>query len=709
MARAMRATDVNEFGAIIRELGDGGCESFLMFLVMFVFPRLEVNIEDRPGHCPMAWIGLRSAVSAAGLPQSRPEAAIGPPATGRRPNRADVRSAAHLDKQLTQQVAAGQNREMILERTIARLQLIATACEARRIGIQKVIGTHVCIFSPRESRPGLSAYANLLRLVEHISSFVQDAFDRRPEPDSVFSFVGIKWPDNLKPMLTLLFRSKATMNAGHQLLGLPLPRTFREWRQAILAKCGFTEKPWEMCRENLFASLRLFAPKWPKGTKVRLVVDATALTRCLAVSDEDVKRHVGDLSPDPPTAEQVAKALEDENQFLAYAASRELAGAAHTVLIVSTEHIEVVPFCVIRAVNGARTAAVNAELVRARALIIDCGFDMEAIVTDGDRNGIRQDLRQPCQEMVSFLRRIGEVRTLKMTFDSPAHEVMNAAKGQGLWGHLYDLFHALNNLRTALAESRGGDEYLLMWPPKRVLDDRKGVARTEREWDLGPPQEKAKVDVNVLRRFGGIPGIYFKTSAYDGMDQAKTLALFGGFYFQTLLQELSQGKIGGAYVLLWTIAYLPVSVRTLHLGREESIRRLTWLWALTTLLADAWQGSVHRTGGKWRGNPVFSRDLLYKLMQIAALRVTEANENKVMNLEAGDTRRLEHLFAEIKKIAPDHGVAGFLNACPGSYQKNNSRFMDRPVGLWDLLVGFRVWVGFHSQSEIISVYAPSKS
>jgi hypothetical protein len=34
----------------------------------------------------------------------------------------------------------------------------------------------------------------------------------------------------------------------------------------------------------------------------------------------------------------------------------------------------------------------------------------------------------------------------------------------------------------------------------------------------------------------------------------------------------------------------------------------------------------------------------------------------MMNLEAGDTRRLEHLFAEIKNIAPDRGVSGFLGA-----------------------------------------------
>jgi hypothetical protein len=415
-----------------------------------------------------------------------------------------------------------------------------------------------------------------------------------------------------------------------------------------------------MCIANLVASLRLFACDWGVGTKVRLVVDATALTRCVTVTADGNREQVGDLSPQPPTDAEIASALDGGAAFFAFAGERDLASAAHAVLIVSAEHSTVVPFCVIPALSGSRTASVKAEVEKAGQLVASLGLVVDGIVTDGDRSDIREDLTTPCLAMVSVLDRTRKNCGPIPDLEAPAFQQMNLAMGgPKRWTHRYDLFHTLNNLRVALANR--DRPRLLMWPPIEELDVPVAGVRTERVWRPGRARHGTQVKEMHLRACG-ICEIYFTTTAYDSMDRGKTLEEFGGFHFRLIFEAWAEGRIGGVHLLVWTLAYLMVSVRTLDLRRGESIRRWTWVWALTTVIAGAWQRTVKRRGGKYQGDPLFGRDLLHKFIHIAALHVVEALENKVMNLEAGDTRRLEHLFAEIKNIAPDRGVSGFLKA-----------------------------------------------
>jgi hypothetical protein len=287
--------------------------------------------------------------------------------------------------------------------------------------------------------------------------------------------------------------------------------------------------------------------------------------------------------PQTPTDTEVASALEGGDGYLAFAGDRDLAGTAHVVLIASTARSEVVPFCVIRALNGARTAAVNAEVARAGQLVTDWGFVVEGIVTDGNPSEIREDLTKPCLKMVSTLDRMRKTRDSASEPELPAYQMMGLAKGNlERWIHNYDLFHTLNNLRSGLAKK----DFLLLWPPTKELDDLVAGIRMAGTWRPGPARPGTEVSKEQLHA-SGVSDIYFVTNPYDSMDQAKSLEEFGGYHFRLILAAWGEGRIEGAHLLLWTMAYLMVSVRTLDLGRVESTRRWTWAWALSTIMAGA--------------------------------------------------------------------------------------------------------------------------
>jgi hypothetical protein len=135
------------------------------------------------------------------------------------------------------------------------------------------------------------------------------------------------------------------------------------------------------------------------------------------------------------------------------------------------------------------------------------------------------------------------------------------------------------------------------------------------------------------------------------MNQAKSLAMFGGFNWKLVYQAWNADEIDGSCLRVWTFMCLLVSVRTINLGRSESVRRWTWLWGVLMLVANAWQDTEVSPGGLYQGDPVFPRDMIHKLLQNPALRVNEAELNKEMHVEAYDTRRIEHMFGTIKPIA----------------------------------------------------------
>jgi hypothetical protein len=209
---------------------------------------------------------------------------------------------------------------------------------------------------------------------------------------------------------------------------------------------------------------------------------------------------VGDLSSQTPTDTEVASALEGGDGYLAFTGDRDLAGVAHVVLITSTTHNEVVPFCVIRALNGARTATVNAEVARAGQLVTDWGFVVEGIVTDGDPSEIREDLTKPCLKMVSTLDRMRKTRDSASELELPAYEMMGLAKGNlERWIHNYDLFHTLNNLRSGMAKK----DFLLLWPPTEELDDPVAGIRIARTWRPGPSRPGTGMSKEPIARKRG--------------------------------------------------------------------------------------------------------------------------------------------------------------------------------------------------------------
>jgi hypothetical protein len=368
------------------------------------------------------------------------------------------------------------------------------------------------------------------------------------------------------------------------------------------------------------------------------------------------------LSPQPLSDEERAAALEGGDSYFRIASEREEATAAHVLLVASPEHKEFVPIGVIPSTSGARTEKVNEWIDRAAAILRERKYVIRGLATDGDPNGLTADLTNPILFMLSLFDFIRKNTDAAHTLFMSAFEVMYRARGDlQRWARFFDSFHAYNNLRRRLAKYN----FLRIWKPLRRKDPHDdGLPRIEARWEEGEAQFGTEINSADLERIG-VAAVNFISTAQDGMDQAKTLSMFGGYNWKLIYKAWGEGSIEGSYLLLWTIMYLFVSVRTLNLGRFESIRRWTWVWGLLAILANAWQETTvdgDGGGGLYRGDPVFPRDMIHKLLHIAALHVVEALRNTVMYLEAYDTRRLEHIFGTIKPIASDCAISGFLRA-----------------------------------------------
>jgi hypothetical protein len=80
------------------------------------------------------------------------------------------------------------------------------------------------------------------------------------------------------------------------------------------------------------------------------------------------------------------------------------------------------------------------------------------------------------------------------------------------------------------------------------------------------------------------------------------------------------------------------------------------------MLAEAWQHTSVNPGGKYQDYPLFTGELLFKFAHHAALHVTVALKNEAMNLEAFETRRLDQVFAETKRLPDGQTLPGFVRA-----------------------------------------------
>jgi hypothetical protein len=147
------------------------------------------------------------------------------------------------------------------------------------------------------------------------------------------------------------------------------------------------------------------------------------------------------------------------------------------------------------------------------------------------------------------------------------------------------------------------------------------------------------------------------------MDQAKTLAMFDLYHFLLIKEMWTKGECTGAHLLHQMLMYLITSVRTANHGRAESVRRWRWVFAVSLVMAYEWEGTMWSPRAcNYDKDALYNRPLLHKFVQHAALRILMAVQNEVMVLEALDTRRLEHLFSELKFLWTIHCLDGLNDA-----------------------------------------------
>jgi hypothetical protein len=637
-----------------------GCERALMFAGEFVLSKLDVKLGRNERNYQFARIGLRRTVPlfvGRTLALEKYQERDAEAGAGRRISRTEM---CRLNDFL-----AGENRRLLYciqqqnasnaetQRSLVECLQKAQGQRAQLIEDQRRLSeTHVSLYKGAGLPRRFRGFQNLFSMTQCLSNYIEKVIGTNPGAvDDPRFFAGFRWAAGMQSIFQLVCRSKEVKNAMQKLLGGPCRRTLKRWSDQIIARNQYTEKPYELCQANVRAAIHLFAPHWPRGTKVLMGIDATSLAHDFSCKLGQAGQGPEDLSTVPLTEEEAEAVLQGGVGYLKVATERDLADAAHVVTLMAPELPGFVPLCVIPAVSGARTERVNAELRRCQGLVELEGFQVDGIVTDGDLNGVKNDLTIPCDQVMLGMDELTE--DSEMVIAVPVSRSMGLARMElGRWVRNFDFFHLLNNARSAYAQG----DLLLIYPPRRAVDPLESRPRCKRKWRLEAPTKGTMIS-KVKLTVKGLSPVFNERGPYDGMNQAKTLEMFGSYNFKLVLQAWKDRKLDGSHVVMWTLPYLLVSVRTQNLGRAESVWRWTWAYAIATALAYAWKRTAKTLGGNYRGNPLFGRDLLNKMIHFSALHTLDALENKQMNLEAYDTRRLEHFFGGMKLVAPDECLA----------------------------------------------------